>query len=136
MADQLVQEGDIILLEKGHGVYTELPMHLVYENRVGVWDKMTNAEVAIGSHRKFNTDYLAGKYIVVKTNCDGGGSQLEMNGGHSHFPNGHHVWAEKIDNPLIKVHFYQSGSFTVVNPTVQIVGKAERTWAVMHGHGD
>jgi hypothetical protein len=123
----MIQEGDIILLEPGHTVYTMLPKHLVYSNCEGEWDSMAKAAVRIGDEWKFDSDYLAGEYIVTKTASDGGGPCYDF------YPDGHHIFASKADNPRIKVDFYQSGGFTAVNRDVKVVGKAEMTWTRKKG---
>ena len=46
--------------------------------------------------------YLAGRYVVTKTAKDGGGPSYD--GG---YPNGHHVYCRRLDDPSARVDFYQ-----------------------------
>jgi hypothetical protein len=119
----MLQEGDIVELEEGMAVYTDVPEHFVYTNRRGVFDKIAHSLVTIEGH----LGHLAGRYVVYKTSMDGGG-----HGGHHPadvYPDGHHVFAEKTDDPSIKIDFYQTGHFTAMLPKLQPVAKAVRKWA-------
>ena len=61
------------------------------------------------SEETFDSSVFAGKYIVDYVYSDGGGSTPD--GG---YPNGHHVFCHKIDDPSISVDFYQTGCFTAM----------------------
>ena len=118
----MLQEGDIIELHEGHKVYATVPMHFLYSNKRRVFDQTAKGAVVIGGELA----YLAGRYVVYKTSHDGGGTG---HGPHDVYPDGHHVFAERLDDPSVKVDFYQSGSFTAMLPDLQAVGRAVRRWA-------
>lgn len=118
----MLKEGDIFEINPGDKVYTEIPQHFIYENREGVWDLDETDVIAKGQWL-----YLSGNYVVTKTTIDGGGTG---HGPHDIYPDGHHVWAEKISNPLVKINFYQSGSFTVMHPDKKAIGRAKIKWIV------
>lgn len=117
----MLQEGDIIELQEGHMVYATVPEHFLYANRKGSF-KPAKGEVVI----RGELAYLAGRYVVYKTSYDGGGTG---HGPHDVYPDGHHVFAERLDDTSVKVDFYQSGSFTAMLPGLQAVGRAVRKWA-------
>lgn len=119
-----LQEGDVIELVEGMEVYANVPEHFVYSNCRGSYE-LTRHDIKIGG----NFDYFVGKYIVYKTTYDGGSSGGGMNG-HDDYPNGHHVFCVKVDNPKIKVDFYQSGCFTAMIENIKPIGKAKQTWTV------
>lgn len=118
----MLQEGDIIELQEGHKVYATVPMHFLYYNKRGVFDQTAKGDVVIGGELA----YLAGRYVVYKTSHDGGGTG---HGPNDVYPSGHHVFAERLDDPSVKVDFYQSGCFTAMLPDLKAVGKAVRKWA-------
>ena len=78
------------------------------------------------------------RYVVEKTVFDGGGSQREMSGRSSMFPNGHHVHARRLapdctyDPDGEAVDFFQSGSFTsdrmIEREDIRVVGKMKMTF--------
>jgi hypothetical protein len=74
-----------------------------------------------------STDFLVGRYVVTKTQETGGGTG---HGPHDVYPDGHHITAQNLEHKLIKVTFYQSGSFTaMIEPhEIQAVGKAKIRW--------
>jgi hypothetical protein len=117
----MLKEGDIISLEKGDHVYTDLPESLVFVNRPGIWKQMTHAETTIGKY-----GIPSGEYIVYKTVRDGGGTAM----GTDVYPDGHHVFCFNKDHRHIKVDFYQSGCFTCMLPDKEAIGKAKLTWTV------
>lgn len=116
----MLKEGDIIELLDGHKVYATVPEHFLYSNCKGSF-KPTKGDVVI--HGELS--YLAGRYAVYKTSYDGGGTG---HGPGDVYPSGHHVFAERLDDPSVKVDFYQSGSFTAMLPDLKAVGKAVRKW--------
>lgn len=115
---RLLSEGDVIELREGHKVYADIPEHFVYANRQGSF-KLTHHEATISEQ----LIYLAGRYVVVKTTSDGGGTGM---GPYDVYPNGHHVYAERADGT--KVDFYQSGCFTAMIENISPVGSATRKW--------
>ena len=117
----MLQEGDIIELQSGHKVYATVPEHFLYSNRKGSF-KPARGDVTIGGELA----YLAGRYVVYKTSHDGG---VTGHGPHDVYPDGHHVFAERLDDPNVKVDFYQSGCFTAMLPELRPVGRAVRKWA-------
>jgi len=73
----LLKEGDVIELAIGHTVYVVLPYHFIYENAFGCFTETSQTEVTIGESRKgLDTSFLAGRYIVVKTEFTGGGTAM------------------------------------------------------------
>ena len=115
-----LKEGDIIELKEGHSVYAKIPEHFVYSNRKGSF-KLVRSKVDIGGEFA----YLAGRYVVYKTTYDGGGTG---HGPHDVYPDGHHVFCERIDNRSVKVDFYQSGAFTAMIKDIEPVGHAKLQW--------
>lgn len=65
----------------------------------------------LGISLSFDTSIFEGEYRVVATAEDGRGTGM---GPHDVFPNGHHVFCEKKDDPNIFVDFYQTGCFTAM----------------------
>jgi len=126
----LLKEGDIIMLQIGDTVLFEIPAHFLYGNRVGVFNEVSKDAVVIGNHKGLNTEFLAGEYVVIKTAMDGGGTG---HGDSDSYPDGHHVWCEKmfdwgIGHPGILVDFFQTGCFTAMLKDRKPTGKAELTW--------
>lgn len=116
----LLKEGDVIRLAKGTKVYCYIPEHYVYSNRRGVFDKLTRGEYELDQD---------GRFIVVKTALDGGGSGQ----GGDYYPDGHHVWCEDADQPAFKIDFYQTGCYPIAEENIHLIGKAERKWEVARG---
>jgi hypothetical protein len=117
----MLKEGDIIEIKKGMTVYAEVPLHFLYSNRKGVFDKKDRGDIKIDGQLA----YLAGRYVVYKTCTDGGGMG---HGPGDIYPDGHHVFCEKLENREHKVDFYQTGCFTVMYPDIKRVGRAEKAW--------
>jgi len=118
----MLKEGDIIELKEGHTVYADIPEHFVYGNRKGSF-KLTHNDVCIGGE----LIYLAGRYVVYKTSYDGGGTG---HGPHDIYPDGHHVFCERLDDRKVKVDFYQSGCFTAMIKDIGPISRASRQWVV------
>ena len=116
-----LREGDIIALEEGHKVYADVPRHFVYSNKKGDFSR-THEDVKIGG----DFSYLAGRYVVYKTASEGGGTG---HGPHDIFPDGHHVYCERIGKPPTRVDFYQSGCFTAMIEDIKPIGTAVQHWA-------
>lgn len=116
----MLQEGDVIELTGGHTVYADVPEHYLYSNKKGSF-KLAHGRVVIAG----DLYYLAGRYVVYKTVREGGGRGM---GPHDIYPDGHHVFCERLDDPSVKVDFYQSGSFTAMIEDIVPVAKAERHW--------
>ena len=124
----MLEEGDIIELTNGMRVYASVPEHFLYENRRGVFHKSSHGLIEIGGELQ----YLAGRYVVYKTAMEGGGTG---HGPYDVYPNGHHVYAEKLDNTSVTVDFYQSGAFTALLPNLKAIRKASRTWSETQKEG-
>ena len=118
----LLQEGDVIDLGLDNCNYADVPEHFVYRNRQGSW-RRTHAAVII----RGEFQYLAGRYIVTKTTVDGGGVG---HGPGDVYPNGHHVFCMRADDPSTTVDFYQTGCFTAMIPDLLPRGRAIQTWQI------
>jgi hypothetical protein len=124
---KLLKEGDVIELKPRHRVYADVEERFVYENTPKSRN-LTHTDVEIGGER--DQTNLAGRYIVIKTNHEGGGTGM---GPHDVYPDGHHVFCQKVDDPTVRVDFYQTGSFTAMIPEIKPVGKATCKWTVKKG---
>jgi hypothetical protein len=120
-----LEEGDVIELKKGHAIYAKIPEKYIYANTPKS-DNLAKTEVTIGKKRNgLDTGYLAGRYAVIKTAYDGGGTGMGPN---DIYPDGDHVWCRKmLENGKFgeQVEFYQSGSFTAMIEEIKPVGKVE-----------
>lgn len=130
MSNEL-KEGDIIELNESHTVYANIPEHFAYSNKKGIF-KLTHHAASL----KGDLNYLCGKYVVIKTTSDGGGTG---HGPNDVYPNGHHVFCRKIpngksyeDNLKVEheVDFYQSGCFTAMITNIKPIGIATLKWTV------
>jgi hypothetical protein len=61
----------------------------------------------------FDTTIFIGDYRVYHTCWDGGSGD---------FPDGWHVYAEKLDNPEVRVHFYQTVGYAALISDVNPIG--------------
>jgi hypothetical protein len=113
---KLLKKGDVIELSRGHTVYADVPEHFVYSNKRGSF-KMTHHAVRISDE----LDYFAGKYVVLRTAMDGGGTG---HGAVDVYPDGHHVFCEQLQAPHLKVDFYQTGCFTAMIEDIAVIGTA------------
>jgi hypothetical protein len=86
-------EGDIIELKEGHKVYADIEERLVFSNTPKS-NKKVHHEVILSK----DFSKLIGKYIVYKTSMNGGGTGMGIT---DTYPNGWHVYCEKLTNPLI-----------------------------------
>ncbi len=120
MSQYYLQEGDVIDISEGHEVYAVVPEHFLFDNKKGSW-KMKRGGVRI----KGELSYLAGRYVVYKTVMDGGGT---AHGPGDYYPDGWHVFCEKVDDPDTNIDFYQSGAFTAMITDIKPVGKAKKKW--------
>ena len=109
----MLETGDIIDLKEGMRVYAEVADHFLYANRRGVFDETSRGEIEIAG----DLGHFAGNYVVYKTVMDGGDGP----GVHDAYPDGHHVFAEKLDDPSVRVDFYQSGVFTAMLPELKAI---------------
>lgn len=116
-----LKKGDIIELKAGHTVYAQVPEHFVYQNRRGSFT-LTQHDVTIGGE----FSYLAGRYVVTHTSMDGGGTG---HGPGDIYPDGHHVFCQRLDESGIEVDFYQSGCFTAMIADIAPVGIATMRWS-------
>jgi len=115
-----LQVGNIVNIGPPMDVYSEVPSHFLYHNRVGDWS------LSKGHIKVSDFPHMIGKYVVVEAKLHGGGTG---HGPHDIYPDGWHVVLEKMDNDWVKVDFYQSGSFTCVHRDVEVVGNAKMTWS-------
>ena len=77
-------------------------------------EKMVRQLAQEPAEKTLDTSYLVGDYRVTKTLYSGGGSQMTMSGHPDDYPDGWRVYAEKIEDPSVKINFYQSGAFTAM----------------------
>ena len=121
---KFLKKGDVIELKLGHTVYTDLPESLVFSNCRSS-KEFTHHDIKIDGAFL----YLAGKYAVIETKMDGGGTGM---GARDIFPDGHHVFCQSLEDPELKVDFYQSGAFTAMITDIVPVGKASKKeiWTV------
>ena len=67
------------------------------------------------SPEEFDTSVFEGEYRVYHVESNGGGIDAHTSSlVPQHYPDGWHVYCEKVDNPEIRVDFYQDGCFTAV----------------------
>ena len=134
----LLKEGDVVLLKRGHEVYTDIPRHFIYENHEGDFTPDRH-EVKIGVlnfNMGLDTTFMIGKWIVYKTSYDGGSSHLGMNGHTEDYPDGHHVFIKRVVKSkysyVMEADFYQTGCFTAIieEDKIKVIGKAEATWKI------
>lgn len=116
----MLKKGDVIRIKEGHQISARVPEHFVYSNREGSWE-LTDSIVTVEGPLLF----LEGTYIVVKTATDGGGTG---HGPGDIFPDGHHVFAEKVEEPKVRIDFYQTGSFINQIEDIDVIGKAKKEW--------
>jgi hypothetical protein len=64
-AKQFLQVGDVVVLQKGMGVYTNLPKKFVYQNRP-FSTELTEAELTIGAVKSVKVDINAVKDEITK----------------------------------------------------------------------
>lgn len=125
MTNKWLQPGDVFMLTQEHVVRAEVPEHFLYENRKGVFDKLSYGTVEL---KDPNFEYLRGKYIVTYAGLSGGGTG---HGPHDVYPDGWCINAQKADNPNIKISFYQSGCFNCKNEGIKAIGRAKQTWTIV-----
>lgn len=101
----LLRTGNYFCLNVGDSVYARVPEKRIYNN--GREDETAHGMIVIS-----DSDKLDGYYIVSLAQFDGGGSD----GYGSNYPNGWHVYAEKVSDRTTKVDFFQTGSFTALIP--------------------
>jgi predicted RNA-binding Zn-ribbon protein involved in translation (DUF1610 family) len=112
-----LQIGDVIEIDEGCVVRTNIPRHFVYSNRQGDFS-VVREKVTIGGV----LGYLAGRYVVYKTAIE------EWNYPDGGKGRGVRVWCEKIDNNGCDVDFMQGGESDLVMDKIKKVGKMERRW--------
>lgn len=66
---------------------------------------------------EFDSSIYAGEYMVEYVSFGGGGLQGTPSG-YEIYPNGWHVFCARVDDPSIRVNFYQTGDFTAVIPDI------------------
>lgn len=117
-----LQAGDVFETRAGEVVNALVPEHMVITNKRGSW-KVVRYVVKISQA----LDHLIGHFIVTKTEMDGGGTT--GHGPDDVYPDGHHVWAQRADDPSITIDFYQSGWFMHKwDRMPEVVGHASRVW--------
>lgn len=116
--NRLLEVGDVFNIRDGMSVSAHVPQHYVYANRKGDFS-LTKATVTV-DNMKFG--YIQGTYVVTHTTFDGGGTG---HGPHDVYPNGHHVFCERLDDGF-NVDFYQTGAFNCLVRMEEIIllGKA------------
>jgi hypothetical protein len=119
MAAKLLNKGDVIELHEGHTVYADVPKHFVFENQSGNFE-LVNHEATIGGQ----FSYLAGCYIVIRTELTGGGGVAN-----DWYPDGHLVTCERASDK-VTVSFYQTGCFTatIKKEDIAVIGRAKKEW--------
>lgn len=115
-----LKPGDIIAILVGHRVYADVPRHFVYSNCKGDYT-FAHSDVTITGE----LSYLAGRYVVVDAKSEGGGC---AHGPHDVYPDGWHVFCERLDDSHNKVDFFQSGCFTAMICDIEPVGRATQRW--------
>jgi hypothetical protein len=125
--------GDVFEACNGMRVYGMIPKHFAYANRANdptpAHCELTVGEIKSRDSHTLDLGYLKGLYVVEHAASKGGGTG---HGPHDIYPDGWHIRARKLkadssyDPHGVEIDFYQSGSFTVVNPTVPVVGKLHR----------
>jgi len=125
-----LKEGDVIEIEDGHTVYVKLPVHFIYENKLGCFDELAETDVEVGTNQNgMDTSFLKGKYVVTKVILDD-----EYSAKNILSPSGHHVWCETMidetGNPPIKINFYQNGCFRAMITDIKPIGRATATWHI------
>lgn len=125
---RLLQIGDIIRLDRGKTVYADVPYKFIFSNvteRSKDANEISHHDIKIGTvlsttKNKFNTGKLAGWYVVIDADMEGGGTGM---GDHDVYPDGHHVFARKLkgEPPELsynekgtEIDFYQTGCFTAM----------------------
>ena len=66
---------------------------------------------------EFDSSIYAGEYMVEYVSFGGGGVQGTPSG-YETYAHGWRVFCVKLDNPSIRVNFYQTGSFTATIPDI------------------
>lgn len=100
-----LKQGDVIEIIPGHNINIT----------------NTHSIITVFEH---NVEFI-GKYVVTHTTFDGGGTG---HGRHDTYPDGHHVWCQKLDDPDMKIDFYQSGSFISMIESIDVIGTARQEW--------
>lgn len=126
----LLKEGDVIQLRRGHYVNMWLPKHFALgDNYRGDFSELVSTQVEIGQVcNDLTTDFLVGAYIVVKTTEDGGADPDSPPG--QDCSDGHHVFCQSVEFPNVKVNFYQTGPFKNKIDYLKPVGRATATWSI------
>lgn len=96
-------------------------------------DKNKCAQFVYDSVPAFKEDswiFPPGRFLVIRTNEEGGGDTLGMSGRES-WPDGHRVFCQKLgaSNKLLNVfcNFYQTGCFTAMIEKISPIGKMKKT---------
>ena len=124
-----LKPGDIILIEKGMKVTTDVPEYFVFSNRKRSF-KLTSATVEVGKDISgYETSYLEGVYIVDKVSDTPGGGV-----GMGEYRPDYTVWCIKhnayneTDFEAVTLSFNQIPAYCDYNKFITILGKAEKSW--------
>lgn len=101
-----LEVGDAFRLLPGMKVAMDIPRNRYFANRP---DDTTLCRVVqtIDYRNDLHTAVLSTEFVVYQTTYDGGGSDHGHEGA---YPDGHHVWAESLDDPSLKIDFYHGPS--------------------------
>lgn len=125
-----LEKRDIFRLGSAHSFYAKLPRVFVYDNPELDFS-LHRGEVHMGNwvQRGLDLSMFLGQWVVTKTSIDGGSEKGPHNSPIG-YPDGHHVYAKKVTKDFsgkrvlspLEIDFYQSGSFTCMNPDIDSVG--------------
>ena len=68
--------------------------------------------------KTFDASVYAGEYTVIFSISDGGGHCQDGD-----YPNGWHVFCQKVDDPSVEVDFYQTGCFTAMIENIKPINR-------------
>lgn len=135
---QLLRFGDIVMIERGMTVYTQIPMRFVYSNERDkdvsvccITDILIGCQLNDERGHVYRTGKISGKYVVTETSFCGGDTG---HGPQDVYPNGYKVILQKLnddgsyDDKNIVISFYQTGCFTAMITPEEIapIGKMRR----------
>ena len=89
------------------------------EEQIRRFVKSLNLDMSV---EEYDTSVFEGEYVVARTTNEGGGTFACASGKDS-YPNGYHVFCQKMDNKDIVVDFYQTGNFTAMIEDIMPINK-------------